>query len=91
MTSSQPKLTNAINRSRTRRAYVKRFQSTSTERAYLIVTDECHKYTVRFTEIEGERFGKCNCKAGVAQLACWHIVKAALADSALTGIPMRTA
>jgi hypothetical protein len=52
-------------------------------RTYLVITPEFHKYVVRFETIEGQRYGRCNCKAGVARLACKHLVKSALVDSGI--------
>lgn len=52
-------------------------------RAYLVVTPQGHRYTVRFETIEGQRYGRCNCKAGSAQVACYHLPKAALVDTGI--------
>jgi hypothetical protein len=52
-------------------------------RTYLVITPEFHKYVVRFETIEGKRYGRCNCKAGVAGMACKHLVKGALVDSGI--------
>jgi hypothetical protein len=52
-------------------------------RTYLVITPEFHKYVVRFETIDGQRFGRCNCKAGVNRQACKHLVKAALCDTGI--------
>jgi hypothetical protein len=52
-------------------------------RVYLVVTPESHKYTVRFEIFGGERYGRCNCKAGVREMPCKHLPKAALVDSGI--------
>jgi hypothetical protein len=54
-----------------------------TGRAYLVTTPENHRYTVRFREHDGERYGVCNCKAGARNLACFHLVPAAILDTAV--------
>jgi hypothetical protein len=46
-------------------------------RTYIVITPEAHKYVVRFETFEGKRYGRCQCKAGVARMACKHLVKAA--------------
>ncbi len=52
-------------------------------RTYLVITPESHKYVVRFETIEGLRYGRCNCKAGVANMACKHLAKAAAVDTGI--------
>ena len=52
-------------------------------RSYLVVTPQAHKYTVRFENVDGLRYGRCNCKAGAANMACYHLPKAALVDTAI--------
>ncbi len=52
-------------------------------RTYLVITPEFHKYVVRFETIDGKRYGRCQCKAGVANMACKHLVKGALVDSGI--------
>ncbi len=52
-------------------------------RTYLVITPEAHKYVVRFETIEGKRYGRCNCKAGAAQMACKHLAKAAAVDTGI--------
>lgn len=72
-------LQNAINKARRIRCAVKVLPS----RAYLVVTPQNHRYTVRFGQINGLRYGRCNCKAGMAGMACYHLPKAALVDTGL--------
>ena len=52
-------------------------------RAYLVVTPSRHAYTVRFEMHNGLRYGRCNCKAGAANVFCYHLPKAALVDTAV--------
>ncbi len=52
-------------------------------RSYTVITPEAHRYTVRFEEVDGQRFGRCNCKAGAARMACFHLIPAALVDTAI--------
>ncbi len=52
-------------------------------RTYLVITPEAHRYVVRFETIDGLRYGRCNCKAGAAGLACYHLPKAALVDTGI--------
>ncbi len=52
-------------------------------RSYLVVTPQAHKYTVRFQMHRGERYGVCNCKAGAANVFCYHLIPAALTDTAI--------
>lgn len=49
---------------------------------------ELHRYTVHLWEIDGERYAKCNCRAGSQEMTCRHIIRAAEADSDANGIPM---
>jgi hypothetical protein len=72
-------LQNAINKARRIKCAVKVLGS----RKYLVVTPERHRYTVRFEVINGLRYGRCTCKAGIAGLACYHLPKAALVDSGI--------
>ena len=78
-------LQNAIAKARRIKCSVK----TLTGRAYLVTTPQRHTYTVRFEQINGLRYGRCNCKAGTAGLACYHIPKAALVDSGLQAVRAR--
>ena len=55
-----------------------------TGRAYTVTTPQLHRYTVRFEEYEGEKYGRCNCKAGAAHMPCYHLIPAALVDTALS-------
>lgn len=32
---------------------------------------------------QGERYGVCNCKAGAANVFCYHLITAALTDTAI--------
>ena len=73
------RLQNAINKARKIKCTVKPFGS----RRYLVKTPQGHCYTVRFGMHEGQRFGLCNCKAGMAGMACYHLPKAALVDSGI--------
>ncbi len=52
-------------------------------RTYLVITPESHRYVVRFETIEGLRYGRCNCKAGAARMACKHLAKSAFVDNAI--------
>ena len=72
-------LQNAINKARKIKCTVKALG----ERAYLVVTPQNHRYTVRFEIFEGARYGRCNCKAGAAGMACYHLPKAALVDTGI--------
>jgi hypothetical protein len=53
------------------------------ERQYLVITPQNHQYTVRFETINGLRYGRCTCLAGSKNLACYHLPKAGLVDSAI--------
>lgn len=55
------------------------------DRSYQVVTPKGHRYIVRFEIRDGLRFGICNCAAGAADMACYHLVGAARLDSYLTG------
>lgn len=70
---------NAIAKARRIRCSVK----TIGQRIYLVVTPQQHSYTVRFEQINGLRYSRCNCKAGAAGMACYHLPKAALVDSGI--------
>jgi len=72
-------LQNAINRAGKIKMTVKYLGG----RTYLVITPEFHKYVVRFETIEAKRYGRCNCKAGVANMACYHLAKSAFVDSAI--------
>jgi hypothetical protein len=72
-------LQNAINKARRIKCAVKVLAG----RAYLVTTPQKHSYTVRFEQINGLRYGRCNCKAGAAGMACYHLPKAALVDAGL--------
>jgi hypothetical protein len=72
-------LQNAINKARRIRCAVKVLGS----RVYLVETPQKHRYTVRFETRDGARYGRCNCKAGIAGLACYHLPKAALVDTGI--------
>jgi hypothetical protein len=52
-------------------------------RTYLVITPEAHRYVVRFETIDGQRYGRCNCKAGAARLACKHLAKSAAVDTGI--------
>lgn len=52
-------------------------------RTYLVITPQAHKYTVRLQMHRGERYGVCNCKAGAANVFCYHLIPAALTDTAV--------
>ena len=41
-------------------------------RTYLVITPQAHRYVVRFETHEGKRYGRCNCKAGAADMFCYH-------------------
>jgi hypothetical protein len=72
-------LQNAINKARRIKCAVKVIGS----RAYVVITPQAHRYVVRFEMLNGLRYGNCNCKAGVAGLACYHLAKSAFVDNAL--------
>ena len=72
-------LQNAINKASRIKMTVKLLGS----RSYLVVTPQAHKYTVRFENVDGQRYGRCNCKAGAANTPCYHLPKAALVDTAI--------
>jgi hypothetical protein len=72
-------LQNAINKASRIKCAVK----LSGSRSYLVITPQGHRYTVRFRTFDGERFGLCNCKAGAARMACYHLAKAAAVDTAI--------
>jgi len=72
-------LQNAINKARRIRCAVKVLSG----RAYLVTTPQRDAYTVRFEQINGLRYGRCNCKAGAAGMACYHLPKAALVDTGI--------
>jgi hypothetical protein len=72
-------LQNAINRAGKIKMTVKYLGG----RTYLVITPEFHKYVVRFETIEAKRYGRCNCKAGVANMACKHLAKAAAVDTGI--------
>lgn len=72
-------LQNSINKARKIRCTVRALGN----RTYLVVTPQHHRYTVRFEMREGLRYGLCNCKAGSAGMACYHLPKAALVDTGL--------
>lgn len=68
---------------------VKCFARRTGERRYEIVTPRMHRYTVRFVMTGGVRYGICNCAAGSHNVFCYHLIPAALLDTALTGyVPM---
>jgi hypothetical protein len=72
-------LQNAINKASKIKMTVKLLGA----RVYLVVTPQGRRYTVRFETIEGQRYGRCNCKAGAARMACYHLPKAALVDTGI--------
>ena len=55
-------------------------------RTYLVITPQAHRYTVRFHMHDGQRYGVCNCKAGAANMMCYHLVPAAIADTAIQSV-----
>ena len=53
-------------------------QRTSIYRQYRVTNRETGaQYTVNFFVRDGERYGHCNCKAGVNNVACKHLSAAA--------------
>ncbi len=72
-------LQNAINKARRIKCAVKVIG----RRAYVVITPQAHRYVVRFEMLNGLRYGKCNCKAGTAGMACFHLCKAALCDTGI--------
>jgi len=72
-------LQNAINRAAKIRMTVRYLGG----RTYLVITPESHRYVVRFETIEGQRYGRCNCAAGQARMACKHLAKAAAVDTGI--------
>jgi hypothetical protein len=76
-------LQNAIEKSRRIKMSVRYLGS----RAYLVITPAKHEYVVRFeNDSKGLRYGRCTCKAGAKRLACYHLPKAALVDTAIQTI-----
>ena len=75
-------LQNAINKSSRTKMAVKFLGN----RSYLVATPQAHKYTVRFENVEALRYRRCNCKAGAANMACYHLPKAAMVDTAIQSI-----
>jgi len=71
-------LQNAINKDRRIKCAVK----VLTGRASLVTAPQTHSYTVRFEQINGLRYGRCNCKAGAAGMACYLSAKSAFVDNA---------
>ena len=55
-------------------------------RSFLVVTPQGHRYTVRFSDHDGQRYGRCNCKAGASRQACYHLIPAALVDTAISNM-----
>lgn len=55
-------------------------------RSYLVTTPRGHRYTVRFHVHDGQRYGVCNCKAGAANMFCYHLIPAALTDTAVQNV-----
>jgi len=72
-------LQNAINKASKIKMTVKLLGS----RSFLVITPKGHKYTVRFENVDGLRYGRCTCKAGAANMACYHLPKAAMVDTAI--------
>lgn len=72
-------LQNAINKA----SKVKMAVKLLAPRAYLVVNPQGRSYTVRFHMHDGQRYGICNCAAGSRNMACYHLPKAALVDSAI--------
>lgn len=72
-------LQNAINKARRIKCAVKVLSG----RAYIVVTPQQHRYTVRFEQINGLRYGRCNCKAGTEGMGCYHLIKGALVDTGI--------
>ncbi len=59
-------------------------------RRYEVTTPRGHRYTVRCEVRDGERYALCNCAAGTAGQPCYHIIGAAILDTAITGHPLET-
>jgi hypothetical protein len=59
-------------------------------RQYVVFTPLNRRYTVRFEVRDGQRFALCNCAAGTKNRECYHIIGAAILDTALTGHPLET-
>jgi hypothetical protein len=72
-------LRNAISKARRIKCAVKPLAG----RAYVVTTPQGHSYTVRFEHLNGLRYGRCNCKAGIANMACYHLAKSAFVDNAI--------
>jgi hypothetical protein len=59
-------------------------------RRYEVTNPRGHRYTVRMELRDGQRYAICNCAAGTANQPCYHIIGAALLDTAITGCPLET-
>jgi hypothetical protein len=55
-------------------------------RSNLVTTPQGHRYTVRFHMHDGQRYSVCNCKAGSANMFCYHLIPAALTDAAVQSV-----
>lgn len=75
-------LTNAITKARKMKCHARPLGN----RRYLITTPQQHRYVVSI-EIRRDRlrYASCNCAAGTRDLACYHLVPAALLDTAISG------
>ncbi len=78
-------LTNAIRKASRVKCHVR----PNANREYNITTPDKHKYIVKMRIHEGLRYAFCNCAAGSSGNACYHIIGAAIIDSALTGYPLK--
>lgn len=76
-------MTNTIQNAINKAAAVKCSVKLNGSRSYLVVTPELHCYTVRFYTLDGQRYGYCNCRAGVRNVPCYHVPKAALVDTGI--------
>lgn len=81
-----PSLANAIRKASKLKCHVRPHPAS---REYDITTPDGHLYIVRMRMHEGLRYAFCNCVAGSNSNACYHIIGAAIIDSALTGYPLK--
>ena len=70
---------NAIAKAKQTKCAVKLFGN----RTYLVITPKGHTYTVHFHIHDGLRYGYCNCRAASFNKVCFHLVPAAITDTAI--------
>lgn len=59
------------------------------QRAYLITNPKGRTYKVTFHMHEGQRYGYCNCAAGSRNVPCYHLIPAAIVDTAIQNMRAR--